>query len=131
MILGTWFRIPGVDQTRDPIELGVELLAHCEHERLSVAEAMDRIEMITTDPALTREILETAERRGVITREEAIVRPTSGQYVSFESQVFTREGEFSCRRCGAELSTGYFVDLDAGEIGPFGSTCIRKVLGRE
>jgi len=48
----------------DPVELGVELLAHCEGPELSVAEVIDRLEAITTEPQLTREILETAERRG-------------------------------------------------------------------
>jgi len=27
--------------------------------------------------------------------------------------------------------TGYFMQVEAGEIGAFGSTCIRKVTGRE
>lgn len=115
----------------DPVELGVELLASLEHEELSLAAAVDRIETITADPAVTREILETAERRGVIERDGDAVVPTSRDYVSFESDVITKEGEFSCRRCGAGLSTGYFVKFDSGEHGPFGSSCIRKVTGRE
>lgn len=113
------------------VELGVELLAHLEHDELSVKEAIDRIETITTDPYLTREILDTAEMRGLIDREAGIVRPTSGSYVSLESDVVTREGEFTCKRCGADITTGYFVQFDAGEHGPFGSSCIRKVTGRE
>lgn len=119
----------GVD--RDPVELGVALLERLEHEELSVAEAVDRIELVTTDPALTREILDTAETRGVIERSEGRIRPTRGTYVRFERDVVTREGEFTCRRCEASLSTGYFIQLEAGELGPFGSTCIRKVTGRE
>jgi hypothetical protein len=115
----------------DPVELGVELLAALEHEELSLAEAMDRIETVTTDPALTREILDTAELRGVIERDGDRVFPTSHDYVSFEGDVVSREGEFTCRRCGAGISTGYFVRFDAGEHGPFGSSCIRKVTGRE
>jgi len=51
--------------------------------------------------------------------------------VSFESDVVVKEGEFSCQRCGAGISEGHFVQFDADEMGPFGSTCIRKVLGRE
>jgi len=115
----------------DPVELGVTLLAHLEHEELSLAEAVDRIETITTDPALTREILDTAEARGVIDREEALIQPRSGSFVRFESQVVSRPVEADCRRCGASLSTGYFVQFDAGEVGPFGSSCIRTVTGRE
>ena len=115
----------------DPVELGVELLAHLEHEELSLADAVDRIETVTSDPAVTREILETAERRGLIEREGDTVVPTSRNYVSFESDVVSKEGEFTCRRCGAGISTGYFMRLEAGEHGPFGSSCIRKVTGRE
>jgi hypothetical protein len=123
------------DSSRDPIaetvELGVELLAHLEHDELSLADTLDRIETVTGDPAVTRSILDTAEMRGIIDREDGIIRPKSGQYVSFEADVVAREGDFTCQRCGAGLSTGHFVVFDAGEHGPFGSSCIRKVTGRE
>jgi hypothetical protein len=120
------------DTDRDPVELGVELLAHLEHDELSVADAIDRIETVTTNPGVQREILDTAAMRGVIDREDGLVRPrTRGTYVSFDADVVVREGEFSCERCGASISTGHFVQFDGGELGPFGSTCIRKVLGRE
>lgn len=115
----------------DRIELGVELLERLEHVELSLAEAVDRVETVTTDPAVTREILKTAEVRGVIERDGTAIRPTSGRYLRFESEVVTKEGEFTCRRCGAAITTGYFMTLDAGEHGPFGSSCIRKVTGRE
>jgi len=115
----------------ETVELGVELLAHLEDGELSVKEAIDRVETVTADPHLTREILDTAELRGVIEREDGIVRPRSSAFVSFESDVRVRDGEFTCRRCGAPLSTGHFVVFEAGEHGPFGSSCIRKVTGRE
>ena len=115
----------------DPVELGVELLAHCEEPELSIAEAMDRLEAITSEPRLTREILETAEQRGIIDREEATIEPQGGNYVNFESQVVIKKGEFTCRRCGSGLSTGHFIKFESGELGPFGSSCIRKVTGRE
>ena len=113
------------------VELGVALLERLEHESLSVADAVDRIELLTADPAVTREILDTAEARGVIDREDGVISPRGGTFVRFERDVVTREGEFTCERCGAELSTGHFVRLDPGELGPFGSSCIRKVTGRD
>ena len=114
------------------LELGVELLAHLEHEELPLPEAIDRIETVTTSPALTRDILDAAEKRGVIERENARLRvQRGGTYVNYDSQVVRREGEFDCRRCGASITTGHFVTLDAGELGPFGSSCIRKVTGRD
>jgi hypothetical protein len=113
------------------VKLGVELLAHLEYKELPLSEAMDRLETITTDPHLTREILDTAEMRGLLDREDGLVRPSGGVYVSFESEVIQREGEFTCQRCGADISTGHFIQFDADEHGPFGSSCIRKVTGRE
>jgi hypothetical protein len=115
----------------DPVELGVELLRKFEGGELSVAAAVDRVETITTNPAVTRAVLDEAERRGVLEREEGVFQARGEGFVRHESEVISREGEFTCRRCGAGLSTGYFLQLEAGEHGPFGSSCIRKVTGRE
>jgi len=114
----------------EEVELGVELLAKVERD-LSLAEAVDRIETITTNPSLTRRILDEAERRGCIERENGSIRPHRGVFVRFESEIVAREGEFTCRRCGADIATGHFLELDAGEVGPFGSSCIRRVTGRD
>lgn len=119
------------DVDGDPVELGVSLLANAEDEELTLADAMDRIETVTTDPSLAREILDTAERRGVIERKDGLIRPQRGSFVRFQRDVVRREGEFSCRRCGADLTTGHFIRFESGEHGPFGSECIRKVTGRE
>jgi hypothetical protein len=115
----------------DPVELGVQLLARLEHAELPLPAVIDRIETVTNHPETTRAILEEAEKRGHITREGDAVRPNGGRFLSFESEVVSREGEFDCRRCGATITTGYFMKLEAGEHGPFGSSCIRKVTGRE
>lgn len=127
--------LPGVSEPTaraEKRELGVELLAHLEHEELPLPEAVDRIETVTTDPSLVREVLDTAEKRGVVEREEARLRiRRGGTHVSYGSQVIAREGEFDCKRCGASISTGHFVRLDAGGLGPFGSSCVRKVTGRD
>jgi hypothetical protein len=115
----------------DPVELGVALLERLEHDELSVAEAMDRIELVTTDPNLQRRILREAETRGAIERDDEAVRPAGDTFVRFESEVVVREGEFDCRRCGASITEGHFLKLEDSELGAFGSSCIRKVTGRE
>jgi hypothetical protein len=121
-----------VTERTERVELALDLPAHLEHEELALSDLVDRIETVTTDPGLTREILDTAEMRGIIDRDGARVHTRrGGTFVRFESQVRVREGEFECRRCGAGLSTGHFVQFDSGELGPFGSSCVRKVLGRE
>ena len=113
------------------VALGVDLLAHLERESVSLPAAVDRIETITTNPALTREILDSADRRGVIDRDGGRLRiRRGGTFVSFETQVVRRAGNYECRRCGAGLGTGHFVRFETGELGPFGPDCVRKVLGR-
>jgi len=113
-------------------ELGVELIEHLEADELPLSAVIDRLETITTSPSLTREILDTAERRGLIEREDGQIRVRrGGSFVRFEQQVVARDGEFTCRRCGAGLSTGHFISFETGELGPFGSDCIRKVVGRD
>lgn len=115
----------------DRVEMGVELLAKLEDPELSLADAVDRLETVTTNPTTTRTILDEAEKRGVVERDDGVIRPQRGSFVRFESEVVSKEGEFDCRRCGTGLSTGYFIELESGELGPFGSSCIRKVTGRE
>ena len=124
---------PATPTTREERrELALDLLAHIEDDELPLSDVVDRVETVTTDPSLVREILDAAELRGIIDREDGRVRTRrGGTFVRFESQVVTREGEFDCRRCGASISTGHFVRFDAGELGPFGSSCVRKVTGRE
>jgi hypothetical protein len=113
------------------VELALDLLVHLEHEALPLPAVVDRIETVTTDPTLVRQVLDEAERRGILEREDGRIRVRRGSYVSFEREVVARDGDFECRRCGASLSTGHFVRFDTDELGPFGSSCVRKVLGRE
>lgn len=120
------------DTCQERIEVALDLLAHLEHDELGLPDAIDRIETVTTNPTLTREILDEAEKRGIIEREDGrLLTRRGGTFVQFESQVVKKEGDFECRRCGAGLSTGHFVQFNSGELGPFGSSCIRKVMGRE
>lgn len=123
--------VNGPTSRTERVELGVELLAHLDVEELSLAAAVDRIETVTNSPTVVRAVLDTAEKRGVITRENAQLRVTrGGTVVDYESQVRSRSGEFTCARCGTGITTGYFVRFDSGEVGPFGSSCIQKVTGR-
>lgn len=115
----------------EQVELGVQMLERLEFGELPLADVIDRIETITSDPATTRKILDVAEIRGIIDREDGVVHVAGGNFLSFQSEVVTKKGEFTCKRCGASISTGYFMRLEAGELGPFGSSCIKKVTGRE
>jgi hypothetical protein len=112
------------------VDLGVDLLGHLDGEP-SLSAVVDRLETVTTDPSLTRAILDAAEKRGVIDRDGARLRTRSGGGGGRGGpRVVRREGEFTCRRCGAGLSTGHFLRFETGELGPFGSSCVEKVTGR-
>ncbi|MEZ3143938.1 DUF5830 family protein [Halobaculum sp. MBLA0143] len=114
------------------MELGVQLLAAAAEESLPLPEAVDRVETVTSDPTVVREVLDTAETRGVIERDGASVRSrVRGQTIELDRNVVRRDGDYDCRRCGKSLSTGHFVQFETGEVGPFGSSCVRKVTGRE
>ena len=116
----------------DRVELALDLLAALERDEVALSAAVDRIETVTTDPTLVRTILDEAELRGIVERDADRLRlRRTGDFVRFERQVVEREGDFDCRRCGASLSTGHFVEFDSGELGPFGSSCVRKLLGRD
>lgn len=113
-------------------ELAVDLLASAAEDELNVAEAVDRVEAVTTDPRLVREVLDAAETRGVIAREGAVLRVRRGGAAErFDPEVVERPVDADCRRCGASLTTGHFVVLPAGELGPFGPSCVRAVTGRD
>lgn len=113
-------------------DLAVALIEHLEADELPLSAVIDRIETVTTSPSLTREILDTAEKRGLIERADGRIRVCrGGSFVRFDQQVVARDGEFTCQRCGAGLTTGHFISFETGELGPFGSDCIRKVVGRD
>lgn len=116
----------------DPVELGLALLERFADDELSVADAITRIESVTKHVRTQREILDQAVERGIIERDGSRIRPIgTASPIEFEKEIITKEGDFTCRRCNTGLSTGYFLNLPTGELGPYGSSCIRKVTGRD
>lgn len=119
-------------EDEDPVELGLALLERFNDDELSVADAITRIESVTTHVRTQRSILDEAVERGIVEREGSRIRPTSSvSPIEFEDEIITKEGEFTCRRCNTGITTGYFLNLPTGELGPYGSSCIRKVTGRD
>lgn len=122
----------GTRADEDPVELGLALLERFADDELSVADAITRIESVTTHVRTQREILDEAVERGIIERDGSRIRPTgTASLIEFEKEIVTKEGDFTCRRCNTGISTGYFLNLPTGELGPYGSSCIRKVTGRD
>lgn len=117
-------------QMTDTVDLGVDLLASADETQMDLSVAVDRIETLTAEPTTTRQILDEAEKRGVIERSKGMLRVRRSGTTRSRSQIVVRDGEFTCQRCGASISPGRFLDLDAGLHGAFGPECIRIVTGR-
>ena len=116
------------------VRLGVSFVRSLDYDEIDLPDLMDRIEEAVGEaPAVTREVVERAEDEGVIQRVDSDGEPrfgVDGDGVEFEDDVVSKEGEFDCTRCGRSITTGYFVRFDDGDVGPYGSTCIRKTTGR-
>ena len=111
------------------VEAALALIATVDAASLSLKALVDRIELVSTSPQETRQILDTATRRGLIDRDgaEIAVRDRSTA-PAFEPAVVRRVGAYRCRRCGRRLTTGHFIAVGTAEVGPFGATCVDRVL---
>ena len=112
------------------VRLGVALVRSLECDEIGLPDLIDRIEEAVGEaPAVTREVIERAEDEGVIQRADGDYEArfgVDGDGADFDDDVVSKEGEFDCTRCGRSITTGYFLRFDDGEVGPYGSTCIRK-----
>ena len=105
------------------------LIAAVETEMLSLKQLVDRIELISSSPQETRAILDAATRRGLIDRDGAQIALRDRSVApAVTPEVIVRAGDFECRRCGRQLAEGHFIILAGGEVGPFGATCVARVL---
>ncbi len=114
------------------LERGLAVLEALVMRDPPVPAIVDALESLFDGPDAVREVLTTAERRGLIEREAKRIRPGPNHTPPSDRtrSIHTKEGEFTCRRCGQHLSTGYFVSVATEELGPYGSTCVRKLTGR-
>ena len=116
----------------DPsLQRGLEVVAAIAPMEPSVADLVDALEGVLDGPDDIRRVLEQAEQRGMIEREEARVTTGSQAATGFRTgRVIKRLGEFSCRRCSRQVTTGHFLRVGETEIGPYGSTCIDRITDR-
>lgn len=115
-----------------PIERGVAVVAALAPAEPSVADVVDALESVVDGPDEIRAVLARAEAEGVIAREPSRIRlgrPTAP--TERRGRVVRREGEYRCRRCGRGVTTGHFLRVGSAEVGPYGSTCIRRLTGRD
>lgn len=114
------------------IDRGLEVVAALAPMEPTVADLVDALEMVCPGPDEIRAVLELAEDDGLIEREASTIRRGRSLAPSARrGQIIRRDGEFSCRRCGRRVTTGHFIKVGTTEVGPYGSTCIGRLTGRE
>ncbi len=114
------------------IDHGVAIVTALARYDPSVADVVDTLEEALDDPDDIREVFRRAEAEGVIERDgKRITLGEIRQEIPKPGAIVTVEGEFSCRRCNRAITTGYLLRVGETEVGPYGSTCIRKITGRE
>ena len=113
------------------IEAALMLLGMVGESEISVKEAVEIIQNITRVPERIREVLEIAEERGMIKREggRLVILETgkelfrAGEY----PRIIKKKADEACTRCGRKITSCYYITLPEREVGPFGSTCIRRM----
>lgn len=112
------------------IEAGLELLSALGAIELKPVEIGDLLyNLITRDFKIIDEILKIAQQEGLLQRTEKTYLMTPGaSHLKFEKPKIIKQDEnTNCRLCGKRISTGYYVIFKSHTIGPYGSSCIRKI----
>ncbi len=112
------------------IDAGLELIAALGAIELKPVEIGDLLyNLITRDFKIIDEILKIAQEEGLLKRIEKTYSITPGaSNLKFEKPKIIKQDErTNCRLCGKRISTGYYVVLKSHTIGPYGSSCIRKI----
>ncbi len=109
------------------VEQALMLLASVDAESISVKEAVEIVEVVTTVPELVKRAIARAEELGILRREGSrlVIRESARGGKSV--RVRRRECEAHCSRCGRRISNCFFILIAGSEFGPFGSECIKRL----
>jgi hypothetical protein len=104
------------------------LLAASARRSISVRDAVAIIELVTKNPETIKEVLKTAEERGIISRDGKKITISEGS-ASFPKPRITRvDCESACRRCGVKIKNCHYIEFEDHRLGPYGSECVNKIL---
>ena len=106
----------------------LQLLAASARMTISVRDAVEIIELVTRNPQTIKEVLKTAEERGIIRRTEKTITILDGAAGFEKPRKIRSDCESSCRRCGVHIKNCYFLVFEDHKLGPYGSECVSKIL---
>ncbi|MCX2819781.1 DUF5830 family protein [Haladaptatus sp. F3-133] len=95
---------------------------------VSLKEIVDVLEGLGVPPRHTQDYIEAIKREGIgKPSEDDDGDIIYNMYGEFDPDVVSREGDYSCNKCGQSLKNGYFLRFDKSEDGPYGPECVRKI----
>lgn len=111
------------------IARALQLLRMRGEREIPVKEAVEIISLVTSVPELVLAVLKEGESRGLIEREKNKLRlKFSDENFNFERpKVKVSECDANCIKCGKRITSCHFIIFEDDKLGPFGSTCIRKM----
>jgi hypothetical protein len=110
------------------IEDGMLFLLSSKKKVITVREAVEIIEMVTKNPKMIKNVLKTAEERGLLTRNGVNLIISEGASRFPNPWIKRVDCESACKRCGVRIKNCFYVQIDDREFGPYGSECVNRIL---
>ena len=111
------------------VEQALMLLASVGAESISVKEAVEIVQLVTTVPELVKKAITIAEERGLVKREggRLIIRERVLGLGTQSMEVKHLACDAQCIRCKRRISTCYYLLVAESELGPLGSECVKRL----
>jgi murein endopeptidase len=110
------------------LEDGILLLLNSKKQVMTVREAVEIIEMVSKDSKYIKNVLKTAEERGLLTRSGVNLTISEGVSRFPNPRIKRFDCDSSCKRCGLRIKNCFYVQIDDREFGPYGSGCVNRIL---
>lgn len=112
------------------IDKGLEIIAALDVNQLQPIELRDILYYtVAKNYEVVDEILSSAIDEGIVERRDATYHLTpEASSLEFEKpRIIKQEDKSRCKLCGKSLNTSYYIEFKSDTIGPYGSTCVRKI----
>ncbi|MFP4654068.1 MAG: DUF5830 family protein [Methanohalobium sp.] len=109
---------------------GLEIIAAMDVDELSPIELRDILyHTVAKNYETVDEILKSARDMGLVERrDEVYIMTHEASSLEFEKpRIIKQEDKGRCKLCGRSLNTSYYIEFKSDTIGPYGSTCVRKI----
>ena len=112
------------------IEKGLEIIAALDVDELPPIELRDILyHTVSKNYDTVDEILKLASNKGLVERrdETYFLTPEASSLEFEKPRIIKQEDKGKCKHCGRSLNTSYYIVFRSDTIGPYGSTCVRKI----